>query len=70
MKLTYEHNWNSPTTPPTITFDGCVAVIGRYGNGEEVYLEYEVEYYDSSLHGYFTVDGDDVTEYIKGWKYL
>ena len=70
IKMKYEHNWNSPTPPPTITYDGCVAVLGRYGNGEEVYLEYEVKYEDSSLRGYFTVDGHNVTENVVGWKYL
>lgn len=67
--MSYKHDWYHTSTPPTNLIDGFIGVLGIYYNGEEVYLEYEVKYEDSS-YGYFTVDGDDVTKHLKGWKYL
>ena len=67
--MKYEHDWNSISTPPTILNDGYIAVLGRYYNGEEVYLEYS-KIYDADAFAYFTADGDDVTKHLKGWKYF
>jgi hypothetical protein len=68
--MKYKHDWNSMSTPPIIYSNGgYVAVLGRYYNGEEVYLEYE-PIYDSIGFAFFTADGDDVTKHLKGWKYF
>ena len=68
--MKYKHDWNSISTPPTNLIDGCIGVVVKYWNGEEAILEFEIEFEDSSLFGFFTLDGRDMSKYVKGWKYL
>ncbi len=66
--MKYEHTWYSASDLPLLKINQSKLIIIKYSTGEEIVVEFTLL---SNKHGSFiTLEGEDVTKYIKGWKPL
>jgi hypothetical protein len=73
MKLIYTHNWHSTISDlPRLKNNQSKLVTIKYSTGEETVVEYTQlsNYYGNVTGSFTTLEGDDVTQFVKGWKPL